>query len=424
MVFVEWRQHAVGHGGFHSGFADVDGKRLTWIYDCGSRSGRKFDDYLRDWLSANHDPIDWLFVSHFDKDHASGLAALMSSAVVRNVMLPYVNERELILSLLDEISRGNVDRELFELASDPAEFFISRGAERVIVVDPSESGEPTDPDLPTRPSPSGRDWIEKFDPPTTPFAGDTGRGYTQGQWRSIRRKPRHPVRRLNAGGSMSIERAGFSLRFLPYRAPIQHAHHQNLLSDLRRLVMANSTGRLQRSLGLGPLAYAVALHARTAQGRADLKGLHAAYAGSSNRASLSLSSTPIVSSARRHWVSVSTVGATNLWNRSFVRDGAMPVWLNTGDAELLHPVDLADWTSAYGPQLQDVCVASLPHHGSDNNSDVAFQTQISSNALLTAHVKAGAKKHPGGLVAAAAGRRLARVTWSPETAVCMHFTLI
>lgn len=141
-VYVEWRQHAVGHGGLHTGFAVADGHRLTWMYDCGSRSGVRFDDYLVGWLGTNREPIDWLFVSHFDKDHVSGLRTLMANAIVRTVMLPYVDERELVLMLLEEIARDNVDRELFGLAADPAGYFLARGAERVIVVSPGGPDEP------------------------------------------------------------------------------------------------------------------------------------------------------------------------------------------------------------------------------------------------------------------------------------------
>src|SRR4051794_17742211 len=113
MCRIKWIQHAVGHGGFHTAqvFTGWDaqsvgaGPSFTWVFDCGSRRTSKFDDYLRVWTRLNPQPIDWLFISHFDLDHVSGLDVLMSRNVVRDVMVPYVNERELAYSFLEEIRR-------------------------------------------------------------------------------------------------------------------------------------------------------------------------------------------------------------------------------------------------------------------------------------------------------------------------------
>jgi hypothetical protein len=47
-------------------------------------------------------------------------------------MVPYVNEHELAYLLLYEMGRGNLDRAFIELIADPAAFFLSRGANRVM----------------------------------------------------------------------------------------------------------------------------------------------------------------------------------------------------------------------------------------------------------------------------------------------------
>ena len=91
MIDVRWVQHPIGHGGFHTGaMISPDNPPFTWIFDCGAKRTAKFDAYLRRWLQRHPQPIDWLFISHFDTDHVSGLETLMSRAVVVDVMVPYL----------------------------------------------------------------------------------------------------------------------------------------------------------------------------------------------------------------------------------------------------------------------------------------------------------------------------------------------
>src|SRR5690349_1832684 len=132
MFEVDCVQHAVGHGGFHTGEARLDGLApFRWAFDCGAKRTARFDEYLKAWLRIQSGPLDWLFISHFDTDHVSGLETLMSRLPIRDVMVPYVNDRELALTLLHEIGRDRIERWFVDLLADPAEFFLSRGAERV-----------------------------------------------------------------------------------------------------------------------------------------------------------------------------------------------------------------------------------------------------------------------------------------------------
>jgi len=133
MLEIQWIQHAVGHGGFHTGhLSGPTGGHFHWAFDCGAKRTAKFETYLEDWTRRTSLELDWLFVSHFDMDHVSGLDTLMSRTIVKNVMVPYLNENEFAYLLLQEIARGNLHRMLFELVADPTSFFVSRGAGRVI----------------------------------------------------------------------------------------------------------------------------------------------------------------------------------------------------------------------------------------------------------------------------------------------------
>jgi hypothetical protein len=410
-ISINWTQHPVGHGGFHTGIVHAHGDALTWMFDCGSRSGARFDSYLRRWIKANGRALDWLFLSHFDKDHVSGLETLFALVEVRDVMLPYVNEAEMALLLLRDISKGGLDRAMFEMASDPTAFFMARGVERVTYVDPAgpdatedaEPGPKFDPDL-------AGTWITRIKPP--PREIDDSIQQDAAKARDGK------VRRMSSGGTVVVERSGFAMRFVPYRAPIVGTAHAWLLQNLKKLVgYDRSRSRSLNTLpGLGRLAYAIAAHARTPSGRASLKALYAAYATSSNRASMSVMSAPLISRADARHVQLTVSGP--ILTETSLSEAVLAAWMNTGDAELLNSNDLMDWRFAYARDLPDVRVLALPHHGSDRNSDGDLQT-LCPKALLTAQAKDGARKHPGDVVSTAAVGRLATVTWDPGTKVSM-----
>jgi hypothetical protein len=407
MFTVDWTQHAVGHGGFHTGRAQVDDALdFNWIFDCGAKKTAIFDAFLKAWTLQNQQPIDWLFISHFDTDHVSGLDTLMSRAVVRDVMVPYVNERELVLQLLHEIDRGNLDRAFFELVADPAAFFLGRGAERVTFFrGRRRDGEPTaDGPRPERPR-DQKGWVRKITPAPRDLPAPQG----------FRTRPGQPsrVQVIDDECDMAVVHGPVGLRLKPHRAPIAVHAHKGLMGALQALV--GPIPWKSTRPGLGDLAFAIAHHARTATGRAALRKLFKAYVGSSNRSSLSLLSTPYVQDETyAHWGRSGPLAPH--W------DDGVPAWMNTGDAELLDPADLNDWDDTYAHELAKVRVLALPHHGSDKNSDGALQA-LCPGAVLVAHVKAGSAKHPGLDVAAFAGERLACVTNQAGAEVRMHFWL-
>ena len=85
--------HPVGQGLFTSGHVlrVTTASDFTWVFDCGSTSQR----YLRPAVTAYTSAIGkgtlaMLVISHFDKDHISGLVDLLTGRSVRCVVLPYV----------------------------------------------------------------------------------------------------------------------------------------------------------------------------------------------------------------------------------------------------------------------------------------------------------------------------------------------
>lgn len=407
MLEINWVQHPAGHGGFHTGTLDMPGQgSFSWAFDCGSRSTAQFNAYLRTWSRRSPLALDWLFISHFDTDHVSGLDMLMSRIVVQNVMVPYLNESEFAYLLLREIARDNLGRTLFDLAADPVQFFVSRGADRVIFLGGRRPGdepgftEARDPDR----RKDDRGWYTVISPPPTSLqasemaASDTSQSPPQAQ--------------IIDGGYCDIilHARNVGLHLKPYRAPVQPHAARGIIQAIQSLVGGRSDVHLRP--GLGALAYAVARHARTPAGRAGLKAIYKHYVGSSNRASLSLLSVPIVSAdTKHHWC----VYRPFRWTSGVA---SVPAWLNTGDAELLAPSDLGDWQRCYASALAQVRVLAVPHHGSDKNSDAALQA-LCPDATLVAHVRSESNKHPGDVLTIAAGDRLVTVTEDAGSTVKM-----
>lgn len=406
MFFVHWEQHPVGHGGFHSGYLqDANGPTFRWAFDCGSRMTRKFDSYLRVWTRRHQQPLDWLFISHFDSDHVSGLDVVMGNTVVRDVMLPYLNDRELAFLLLHEIARDTLSRSIVELTADPAAFFLSRGAARVTYLRGDNSRD--DPDaapVDFDPPEGDRGWRSKIWPPP--------RAVSTPMW-AVRPDGTPPVRVIDGGTcEISVLHQTYGMKLKPYRAPVLAHLRRSLILALKSLV-GTTVIPLAGRPGLGGLAYAVANYARTQANRHALRALFKTYAGSSNRSSLSLLSEPIANDAENtSW----DVRGSNFWSHG----SGVPAWVNTGDAELLGSGDLADWQRNYAPELPRVRAIALPHHGSDKNSDAKFAA-LFPHAVLAAHVKSKSSKHPGSAVITASGRQLTRVTEDCGSKLSMSF---
>lgn len=86
--------HAVGQGAFYS--EKHDG--FSIVYDCGTSSKK---DYLsQEILSLDKDEKVILFISHFDKDHISGIKELKDHVNITHVIMPllYDEDKALIIA--------------------------------------------------------------------------------------------------------------------------------------------------------------------------------------------------------------------------------------------------------------------------------------------------------------------------------------
>ena len=84
----------VGHGGLD--IENIDG--TTIVFDCGSKpliNVRNCILHYKDFIINNSGQavIDYVFLSHFDRDHVNGSDALSKHFEIKNIIVPYIPRR-------------------------------------------------------------------------------------------------------------------------------------------------------------------------------------------------------------------------------------------------------------------------------------------------------------------------------------------
>lgn len=93
--------HPVGQGAFYSETHDSDNTRFTVVYDCGSQKDKAWlEQRVKSGLGSLD--VDILFISHFDKDHISGVKFLKPKKIV----IPFFSDEELIILGLHNLVFG------------------------------------------------------------------------------------------------------------------------------------------------------------------------------------------------------------------------------------------------------------------------------------------------------------------------------
>lgn len=150
--------YGVGQGLFSAGSIDAElhgnglkkQERFIWVYDCGTSSQKKFmtasiSEFSKDFFGsfdANQDFIDLLMVSHFDKDHISGLCDLLARFKVRRIVLPHIPlwRRLIWCAFLGQPYNSVV----YQFLLDPVKFITSKSKNfqpHIIFVPPSTGAE-------------------------------------------------------------------------------------------------------------------------------------------------------------------------------------------------------------------------------------------------------------------------------------------
>lgn len=161
----------VGQGLFASGALRPRSRgqsAFRWVYDCGTSSNESLVvGAIEKFAPKANSPtaLDLVMISHFDKDHISGVAELLARTRVRILLLPYVSLAErLLIAFADGVDTQD-DR--LGLYLDPVAYF--RGIEgaqidEIVFVPASGDGDPPAAEGGGEPPPEGRDpWSMAID---------------------------------------------------------------------------------------------------------------------------------------------------------------------------------------------------------------------------------------------------------------------
>ncbi|MDG6895462.1 hypothetical protein [Volucribacter amazonae] len=147
MIKMEYTFWNVGQGLFSSGRIIDNNKEFIWVYDCGSTNQHHIIPSVKKMKDRYQNKvIDLLAISHFDKDHISGLSELLKGRTVRYLFMPYYPLEERLFIFF----KNKVDKSLFEFYLNPFQYLQKHYGDSltdsctIILIPPSTSDENSD----------------------------------------------------------------------------------------------------------------------------------------------------------------------------------------------------------------------------------------------------------------------------------------
>lgn len=111
---------SAGQGLFATGMITRSNDQpLSWVYDCGTTSSqsiltKSLDAFKTQYLAYGTRSIRLAVLSHFDKDHLSGLTNLLDQFPIRTLLLPYIPRwQRLVIALEEGVAATDPDFEFF-----------------------------------------------------------------------------------------------------------------------------------------------------------------------------------------------------------------------------------------------------------------------------------------------------------------------
>lgn len=373
---VTMTQHPVGQGGMFCGMFEAGPQKTRWIYDCGSNQR----DALQREINkvADDDRADFLFLSHFDSDHISGVDNLLEHVQVREVILPYLNSDTLLVALGRDMSSGKLTGTFIEAASDLAGWFGRRGVETITLIGgPDDDGDDDDfrvPELPLEPSDAESSPKAEIKPKWIEPAGKTAQLELSDHHPSSTVGPRARQRRVDLGSFIRFEDVGGSAlnwTLIPY----VHAPSKRKMAAFKKQI----SEKFASALNLRDVADL----ARQPDKREIIRDCYDALWQDHNLISMTLYSGPI-QGTRPGRVSHSNKRASRGFS---IHTG----WMLTGDAQLRGVRRRRKFQAFYQPITPYVGVCMLPHHGSIHNHSDQFLESFPN--LQIAYAAAGPNKY-------------------------------
>lgn len=360
---------------------------FVWVYDCGSDHSPPLNREITRFRGVH---VNLLFLSHLDDDHVSGVDRLLHSAAkVSEVVLPYLDDTDRVLHLAASASSGGLTGTYIDLMSDPAEWFGSRGVDRITYIGangdddlPLDGPDPVDPDTPI---------LDGKEPPLEikgPPIGKIESEWTRSAHVADPKKQR--VRRADvaiaeSGAVSRISLGGWVLDWV--------------LSPFAYKPSAAKMVKFQKELdthfGPGLSAKEYANQARTARGRYLLRKCYNRVWKTHNLHAMALYAGPTRSPQ--------SIVSNTSWYGRFVSRVVQPGWLSFGDFDLSVARRRRKLIQYYWRYSAMVGHISLPHHGSDHSFHSDILSALPNLSAAIAAVGPNSYGHPGMRVQAEVG---------------------
>ncbi|WP_294390567.1 MBL fold metallo-hydrolase [uncultured Sphingomonas sp.] len=365
---AELIQHPVGQGGFFSGSVTDDQTVVRWVYDCGSNQR---DPLLREIRSLGRGTkLDYLFLSHLDSDHISGVDALLAACPVEEVVLPYLLPEMIIAALGRDAATGTLSGLMLDLAADLPGWFTSRGVERITFVGGDDGEGPIDTLPPLEPT--GREREGALHCQWQPKPGQSGLRL------SVEAQGTAEVRQVQPRAAMHFVGGVTAIDWV--LIPHVHTPTATQIADFRKALLAAFV-----TLDLKKISD----EARTPEGRAKLRDCYEAFWRDHNLVSMTLYTGPVTGTHLHAYVARSH-GYRYRHHHYFEATG----WLLTGDAHLDQRGRRDRMLQRYSPILRHIGVLLLPHHGSAANWHDELLTRLPHVALGLAAAGPNTYGHP------------------------------
>lgn len=353
-------QHPVGQGGFHAGivreygddklatFCEAGLPSVLYVYDCGSDRRKYIDREVKSLVAKRAGQfLDFLFLSHFDRDHMCGIPGLLSETgglKADTIVLPYVDGVERLLAFgRSAQTRGSNEANRFfgNMVVDPVATLQQFSPRQIVFVTTGESPIPELPpaDPPHAPPDRKPVWT------ATREAGPLQSWSIDGQRVLV---VNNPVFEILSNGAVG------GWRLIPYVDRVV----PEVLANFKRVAESHldwDAGSFATKVADPFVRRDLVTRHRSKMARAYRYSFD-----NKNITSLSLYSGPANPTA---------AGAVQIYPPAEAAESAKVAWLGTGDSDLKDPGAISRFESHYRDVIGYVSTFLLPHHGSIHNSD-------------------------------------------------------
>jgi hypothetical protein len=345
------------------------------VYDCGSVTSKTLvEEEIKSLKREAEGPLDLLVLSHFDRDHISGVVELLTEIGAQTLLLPWAPLWHRMLIAI-QLEIGATD-EIFQFFVDPVAYLAAAagdGLGDVIFVLPADGEGPIEP---------GEVGPESFDPDgglrISFDKEDPNAGHPE-EWFSYSRETQHQVRFLKRNSGITVMNLW---EFVPYNdpntGPPNHGSFATKVNEMRKTLQNSPPEDIESAFESLRVLY------------------FATFRGSKRRNNLSLF---VYAGTIGHWDREINCTPEQHWHRLFqFIQLAIPraSILYTGDGKLKLPSDWSRITHTLGlRRLGSLSILQVPHHGASSNWHVGLAADIDSQlSVISSDPDRGRTYHP------------------------------